>query len=183
MAAAGKAKLPAAPRSGDPLRVGREPVTYGRNILLQKGTTFEIQHRFFVNDPWELITEAIARAVVPGKTRDIAQSFRRQAEDYFRAATTGRELAVRPVLLYYAFLNLSKAYRVANGNVGLAGRALHGISCEPKSGRIPKSLIKFNTGKGTLVFQELLKLLDGNAGVLGSDLPLGHLLPQILPGS
>jgi hypothetical protein len=90
MVAASKAKPPAALRSGDPLRVGQEAVKYGRNIyiLAQKGATFEIQHRFFVNDPWELIAEAIARAVVPGKTRDIARSFRRQAEDYFRAATT-----------------------------------------------------------------------------------------------
>ncbi len=109
MAAARKVKLPAALRPGDPLRLGREVVSYGRNILIPRGSAFELQHRFFVNEPWGLMAEAIARAVPPGKTRDIAQSFRRQAEDYFRAAATGRELAVRPVLLYYAFLNLSKA--------------------------------------------------------------------------
>jgi len=38
----------------------------------------------------------------PGRARDVAQSFRLQAEDYFLAATSGRELAVKPVLLYYA---------------------------------------------------------------------------------
>jgi hypothetical protein len=121
MTAARKAKFPAALRAGDTLRVGREEVSFGRNILQQNGSVFELQHRLFVNDPWELMAEAIARAVIPGKTRDIAQSFRRQAEDYFRAATTGRELAVRPVLLYYAFLNLSKAYGVAKGIALLAG--------------------------------------------------------------
>jgi len=127
------------------------------------------------------MAEAIARAVTVRKTRDIAQSFRRQAEDYFRAATTGHEIAVRPVLLYYAFLNLSKAYGVARGNASLAGRAYHGLTCKPRPEAIPKSLITF-TGKGTLVFQELLKLLDGNVSVLSSALRLGHLLPQILPG-
>src|SRR5205807_2832557 len=84
-------------RKGEAMRVGREAVAFGRNILLQQGSTFELQHRLFVNDPWELIAEAIARTVPSAKTRDIAQSFRRQAEDYFRAATAGRELAVRPV--------------------------------------------------------------------------------------
>jgi len=181
MTAAGKVKLPAALRPGDPVRVERELVTYGRNILIQSGSSFELQHRFFVNEPWELMAEAIARAVAPGKTRNIAQSFRRQAEDYFRAATTGRELAVRPVLLYYAFLNLSKAYGVAKKNMNLAGRAYHGIKCESRP-TIPESRIKFVGGGGTLVFQELLKLLDGNVGVLRSELQLGHLLPQILPG-
>lgn len=181
MTAPGKAKLPVPLRAGYPLRVGREVVTYGRNILLQKGATFELQHRFFVNDPWELIAEAIARAVTVRKTRDIAQSFRRQAEDYFRAATTAREIAVRPVLFYYALLNLSKAYGVAKGNANLAGRAYHGLTCEPKPEAIAQSLVKF-VGNGTLVFQELLKLLDGNTTVLSSPLRLGHLLPQILPG-
>jgi hypothetical protein len=179
---ASKKKSPASLRAGDPLRIGREVVTYGRNILIQKGAKFELQHRLFVNDPWELIAEAIVRAPLNSKTMDIAQSFRRQAEDYFRAATTGRELAVRPVLLYYAFLNLSKAYGLAKGNTLLAGTALHGISSKSEPEKIPQSLIKFSSGTGTLVFQELLKLQGGNSAIMSSPLLLGHLLPQILPG-
>jgi hypothetical protein len=85
------------------------------------GSAFTLQHRLFVNGPWELIAEAIQRAVPDDGTRDIAHSFRRQAEDYFRAATIGREMAVRPVLLYYAFLSLSKAYAAAKGDADLAG--------------------------------------------------------------
>jgi hypothetical protein len=169
-------------RQGERLRLGPEEVTFGRNILVQHSSGYELQYRFFVNDPWELMAEAIARAVPPGKTRDIAQSFRLQAEDYFRAATTGRELAVRPVLLYYAFLNLSKAYGIAKGNALLASKAGHGISCESKPKTIPGSLIKFPAAKGTLVFPQLLRLLDGHASLLSTDLRLGHLLPQILPG-
>src|SRR5208282_1039638 len=67
MTAARKTKVPAALRAGDPLRVGREEVTFGRNILPKNGTVYELQHRLFVNDPWELMAEAVARAVVPGK--------------------------------------------------------------------------------------------------------------------
>lgn len=150
--------------------------------MVQTSAGFELRHRFFVNDPWELMAEAIARSVPSGISRDIAQSFRRQAEDYFRAATTGREIAVRPVLLYYAFLNLSKAYGIAKGNTALAGNALHGISSDSQPKKIPQSLIKFSTRSGTLVFQELLRLLAGNSSVVASPLRLGHLLPQILPG-
>ena len=84
-------------RNGERLRLGRERVNYGRNII---HSTNQLQPRLFVNAPWELIAEAIARAVPKGKYRDIAHSFRRQAEDYFRVATTGRtSCASRPVVL------------------------------------------------------------------------------------
>lgn len=175
-------KLPAAVRGGDLLRIGREAISFARHILVHTGSAYSVQHRLFVNDPWELIAEAIARAVGPGRTSDIAQSFRRQAEDYFRAATIGRELAVRPVLLYYAFLNLSKAYGIAKGNTALAGRTSHGISPRARGRSIPGSLIKFDTRKGKGVFQELLRRLDGNPAVVNTDLRLGHLMPQILSG-
>ena len=179
---AARRTLPTQMREGDRLQVGPERVTFGRNILRQDGTKYHLQHRFFVNDPWELMAEAIARAVSAGRMRDIAQSFRLQAEDYFRAATSGRERAVRPVLLYYAFLNLAKAYGLAKGKTALAGRVHHGISCDSNPKNIPASQIKFPRGSGTQAFPELLALLDGNAALLGSNLRLGHLLPQILPG-
>jgi hypothetical protein len=164
------------------MQVGHEVVTFGRNILNQDQTPYELQPRFFVNDPWGLMAEAIARAVAPSKARDVAQSCRLQAEDYFRVATSGREQAVRPVLLYYAFLNLSKAFGVAKGHAGLAGKAFHGVSCDSKPKTIPSSVIKFPPGRGTQVFPEMLALLKGNRHILSTDLRLGHLLPQILPG-
>ena len=169
-------------RTGDTLQIGREKVSFGRNIIARTGPSFMLQHRLFVNDPWELIAEEIHRSVPDDAIRDIAHSFRRQAEDYFRAATVGREFAVRPVLLYYAFLNLSKAYGIAKGNVSLAQRAYHGISSVPKPRAIPGSLVRFEGSRRPAVFQELLQQLNGSPAVLGSDLKLGHLLPQILPG-
>lgn len=168
-------------RPGDPLRIGRETVSFGRNILAPSGPTFTLQPRLFVNDPWELIAEAIHRALPAAGTRDVAHSFRRQAQDYFQAATISRETAVRPVLLYYAFLNLAKAYAVAKGNAKLASKATHGIRAIAPPKVIPGSLIKFEK-RGVGVFQELLTHLDGDPVVLASDLRLGNLLPQILPG-
>jgi hypothetical protein len=131
-----------------------------------------------------MISEGIHRALPKGRTRDIAHSFLRQAEDYFRAATVGRELAVRPVLLYYAFLNLGKAYAVSKGNTNLIGRSFHGVRSAARQRAIPGSLVQFekvSAGRPG-VFQELLQLFDGRPAVLQSDLRLGHLLPQILPG-
>lgn len=175
-------KKPSHPRTGEALQIGREIVSFGRNILSATSTGLTLQHRLFVNDPWELIAEAIARAVPVVKNRDIAQSFRRQAQDYFRAATVSSELPVRPVLLYYAFLNISKAYLIAKGSTTVTGKASHGISFpRPRPRAIPGSPIKFE-GRKPAVFQELLERLDGNTALLSSPLRLGYLLPQILPG-
>jgi hypothetical protein len=171
-------------RPGISLKIGREWVVFGRNAVT-RGPNFELQHRLFVNDPWAVIAEAIHRALPEGRTRDVAHSFRRQAEDYFRAANIGHELAVRPVLLYYAFLNLAKAYSVAKGNAALAGRTSHGISAPPRGPRqIQGSLIKIEkpSARKFGVFQQLLRDLAGNPAVLAGDLRLGHLIPQILPG-
>ncbi len=163
------------------LLFNRRSTSYGRNLVAQKGSIFVIQQRLFVNDPWELIAESIARSTPKGEIRDIAQSFRRQAEDYFHVAGTGRELAVRPVLLYYAFLNLTKAYLVAKGNTSLVHKAHHGISSTPKTNVIPGSEITFNSPT-TSVFKAFLDKSGGNANILNHKMKLGHLLPQILPG-
>ena len=175
-------KTPVDLRNGDVLRIGRESVSFARHMLARRGPVYALQHRLFVNDPWELIAEAIHRALPNQRSRHIAHSFRRQAEDYFRTATIGRELAVRPVLLYYAFLNLSKAYALTQGNVTLLGKAVHGMSAEPKPRAIVGSLIKFDKSNRVGVFQELLRFLGGNLVLANRDIRLGHLLPQILPG-
>jgi hypothetical protein len=181
---AAKIKPVAILREGLPLEIGREAALFGRNTIARKQSGFALQHRLFTNDPWAMIAEGIHRALPKGRIRDIAHSFRRQAEDYFRAGTAGRELAVRPLLLYYSFLNLSKAYVVTKGNTRVVGRSFHGVTAAARPRAIPGSLVKFETTSPTRpgVFQELLQHLDGNSEVLRSDLRLGHLLPQILPG-
>ena len=184
MAARSKAASPGPKREGDRLRIGRAEVVFGRNIIAPSKSGYLLQPRLFVNDPWALIAEAIARAA-QGRPRDMAQSFRRQAEDYFRAATIGHEAAVRPVLLYYAFLNLSKAFSIVRGNLKLVGSAGHGCgSPAPKPRTTTGALIKFqgSSAHRPSVFDELLQLLDGDRSILRRELRLGYLLPQILPG-
>lgn len=141
-----------------------------------------LQHRLFVKDPWELIAEATHRAVTDISARDAAHSFRRQAHDYFQTATVADELAVKPVLLYYAFLNLSKTFAITRGNVSLTSAAYHGLSADPNAKSIPKSSVRFDRRRSPAVFEELNALLDGSSAPSRTNIPLAHLLPQILPG-
>ena len=177
------ARAPATLRHNDHLLIRRELVDYGRNIILEAGGSYTLQRRLFVNDPWELIAEAIARAVSNKKHRDLAQSFRRQAEDYFNVATTARELATRPVLFYYAFLNLSKAFGLAKGNTKFASRIMHGLTCTATRGTTVSTPIRFVlSGSQVGAFQELFSTLSNPGAALGSQITLGQLMPQILPG-
>ncbi len=58
-----KTTVPKALRVGLPLKIGREWVPFGRNVIAPTDSTFELQHRLFVNDPWAVIAEAIHRAL------------------------------------------------------------------------------------------------------------------------
>lgn len=52
-----KTNTSVAVRAGGPLQVGREWVPYGRNVVAKTGSTYTLQHRFFVNNPWAVIAE------------------------------------------------------------------------------------------------------------------------------
>ena len=61
-----KAKPLVAIRAGDFLQIGYETVSFGRNTIAQTGSAFTVQRRLFVNDPWELIAEAILTDTMKG---------------------------------------------------------------------------------------------------------------------
>ena len=86
------------------------------------------------------------------------------------------------MLLYYACLSLAKGYAVAKGNVKLTGKTGHGVSSAAKPRAIAGSLIKFEEPSVARpgVFQELPQHLRRNSAVLGTDLPLGYLLPVVV---
>lgn len=167
----------------EPLSVNNISVEYNRQIADDRTGAASIQSRWFANDPWELLSNRISSAIPAGLDRTIAQSFRLQAEDYFHAATTGRELAVKPVLLYYAFLNLAKSYAISVNRSGLAGRVYHGIHCDLNRASIMDTQITLGVGGSQIsAFRTLLELLGGDIAGLANPLRLGDVIPQILPG-
>lgn len=80
-------------------------------------------------DPWAAIAAA-ARDRVDAQDIESAESFVRQAEEYFRAAEAARSIETKPVLYYYSFLNLAKTLGLATNQPGLVGPVHHGISSD-----------------------------------------------------
>lgn len=67
-------------RSGKNLKIGRETVSYGRNLLAIKDGAFPAPAYAFVNDAWELMAEAMARAVVTNANTPPPDLFARIAQ-------------------------------------------------------------------------------------------------------
>lgn len=75
-------------------------------------------------DAWSFLRQAISERITTNQSRK-ALAFVDQAQGFFDAAASPR-LVAAPLLFYYSFLNLAKAYLIAVG-VPLPSRNGHGI--------------------------------------------------------
>lgn len=88
--------------------------------------------RQLVADPWTYLLNFCETARNPSAVRrGRAEAFIRQSRDFYAAAQTPHTSA-QPLLLYYAFMNLLKAWIVLQEDVDIAN-AYHGISELPEN--------------------------------------------------
>ncbi len=181
------------PRDGERLRIKERPLEFSFWPVERSTRRFGLGTRVFATDPWTVIRRSAEVRCLAG-TENAVFALLEQAEDFFKAAESGVK-AAKPLLLYYCFMNLAKAFvltcrrreRVDNAHHGLGerldtalgGRELINAFLEAKQtvgpGPIPAGSIQ--------VFDELLQAISGAAVPTNRfryDLPL--LLPQIVPG-
>jgi hypothetical protein len=170
-------------------REGEELTTNGKLIPFSfwpatRSTRWALQRRLYVRDPWATLFEAVYRSTIPKRRIDEALSYLDQAEEFYTAGTqVGGRMSVKPLLLYYAILNLSKCM-IAVRKTGLdLSHAQHGLTATRPH---PRAILGDAVGIRTTpprvnIFSELMTILDGHAPAL-RNLQVRHLLPQILPG-
>jgi hypothetical protein len=170
-------------------RHGEELTTNGKLIPFSfwpaiRSTRWALQRRLYVRDPWATLFEAVYRSSIPKRRIDEALSYLDQAEEYYNAGTqVGGRISVKPLLLYYSVLNLSKCM-IAARKPGLdLSHAMHGLTATRPH---PRAILGDEVGVKTSanhvnIFSELMGILDGHAPAL-RNLQVRHLLPQILPG-
>lgn len=149
---------------------------------------YGLQSTVFALDPWTMIRASIARRC-PAGSQPEAYSSLEQAQDFYKAATTAGIIASRPLLLYYCFMNLAKAFALTVQQQASFNQAHHGLSerLRPPSKELENAFLQShkspNTRTGALnLFDEFLQAMTG-AGLTSDtafDLPV--LLPQIVPG-
>ena len=174
-----------APRAGMVLQVKHQEVPFSLWPTVRQTRRFKLQSRIFTSDPWALVAEGIA-VLCPKKSREAAHAFRARAEDFFDAAIAmgSRNLYAKPLLLYYAFLNLSSAFLLTRSYSQPTERPQHGISERARIRQVEGTRLTVHPSdlKKPQLFDQLLKALTGHGLKARRSYRLGYLMPQILFG-
>ncbi len=171
-------------RSGRNLAIRGSDVRFSFWPVAKTTRRYGLTSRVYVNDPWPIIAEAIA-VRCPRKKRDAAQAFRSQAEDYYRAAYAAGQTATKPLLFYYAFLNLVKAYLLTTtGHPSLSHQTKHGLRERANLRQIVGATVTAepNDRSRLSICSLLLEALGSKPLAREKRYRLGSLLPQIVPG-
>jgi hypothetical protein len=173
------------PRVGAELKVLHRKVDYSFWPMVRTTRRFGLQSRVFATDPWSVIRHSIdQRCAAASKAQ--AQAFRAQSQDYFRAAEVAGLFTAKPVLLYYSFLNLVKAFVLTKGQRIEYSAAFHGLKerIHAQNGRelLDSVLEAVPSGPNVNIFDDFLSALRGTG--LGGQVTyrVPAILPQILQG-
>ncbi len=143
------------------------------------------QTSVYSTDPWPFLAR-MARQEGDPAAIDTILALLDQARDFSIAATTAETKAAKPLLLYYSYLNLAKAY-IALRNPTLAGaKAMHGLAevMSPGGGGLTGASIRaFRRSPAQVnVFDELYRALTGSALGRTTDFAVDRLMPQVVVG-
>jgi hypothetical protein len=181
-------------RVGERLRIKERPLEFAFWPVEKTNRRFGLGSRVFATDPWTVIRRSAETRCLP-RTRAAAFALLEQAQDFFEAAESGVK-AAKPLLLYYCFMNLGKAFILTTQQREQVDNAHHGLAERlDVAGGGSHELIdayleaKLTSPPGPIpdrpiqLFDELLHALTG-AGIPAHNhrYCLPSLLPQVVPG-
>lgn len=176
----------AAQRVGAELTVKGRPIPFSFHPVVRTNRRYGLQSRIFSTNPWGIIRQSVEDSLT-GVSRDQAIAFIAQAEDFFRSAAVSNLITAKPLLIYYCFLNLAKAFVLRKGLKPEYSRAQHGLQegVHPGGAEFSNSFLKAYRSKPSDVnvfddFQEAL--LGKKFPSAGKVFDLQQLLPQLLQG-
>ncbi len=130
-------KLPQA-RIGTPLVVKGALVEFSYFPTAKTNRRAGLQAKAYTTDAWSVI-HAVVRQIGTKKVRESAVAFAEQAHEFYSAALANSTVRAKPLLLYYAFLNLTKALCLCQGSKKVIGPADHGLAERRNTGKSIKS--------------------------------------------
>lgn len=119
-------RLPLA-RTGEPVEVRQRRTPFSYWPAGEGKKRDKLQSTLFASDPWFIIKGAVEKCSNPLASAQ-GLAFLAQAKDFYSAATGSDVRAAKPLLLYYALLNLAKCFVVFKRDAPLTGRVSHGLS-------------------------------------------------------
>jgi len=174
------------PKQGSELKIKGRPLAFSFWPMNRTTRRYGLGHRVFSTNPWPLLRSHV-RSRCPAAARDAAVAFLGQAEDYYRAADRANTEAAKPVLIYYCFLNLAKAFVLTVGQRGALDDIWHGLHEKFTAGGrelLDAYLYAKQTQPPTRLqaFDEFLTAVQGAGLTSQIRLNLPRLMPQIVPG-
>lgn len=152
------------------------PYTYWPDSFITRGRTV-------TTNPWSCMSAHVNMTIEPANKRKRALAFIEQAEDFYRAAANAPRAGSQPLLYYYSFLNLAKAFLVVKTNVSLS-RCFHGLKEPPDNIRKRLTItsqqvrVDGHGGGRVKVYRELTKQIGFRAPSSVKDTKLVDLLEQ-----
>lgn len=172
-------------RPGTPMEVRNRDVEFSFWPMARGNRRYGLQSRVFGSDPFNIIERSVNERCQQA-VRSLALAYLEQARDFFAASQFGAVRAARPLLLYYAFMNLVKTFALTKGLVATFGDSHHGLTTVfPVTGSGPSgaTLRAFRaTPQKANLFDLLLRGLTGSGLPATTDYNLEQVLPQILLG-
>ena len=130
-------------RTGRRLVISGQPVSFSLWPTRKGVRGYVLQPEVLSNSPWDVIEYRIKEKYgARSKIRKACLSFLEQAKNFYFASQTFN-LSSRPLLLYYAFLNLAKAYILYSGTAANLDKAEHGVAEEnARSRKFEQAIVK-----------------------------------------
>lgn len=132
---------------------------------------------------------ASIRQRCPAAGRAEAESCVEQAQDFYNASLTATLASARPLLLYYSFMNLVKAYALTTGTIATFDRAQHGLSEQIRTGgsELVDAFLKAFPSPSSSGDRQVFDDFNQTLGGLGISEPnhsydLPKLMPQVVAG-
>ncbi|MHB0843058.1 YaaC family protein [Stutzerimonas nitrititolerans] len=173
-------------REGNILQIKQRPISYTRHPVVRGERRYGLQTRIFATNPWSIIRGALID-IIDSNARSQANAFVEQAEDFYRAYQSAHETSSKPLLVYYALLNLVKAFVLFKEVKNEYGKAQHGIQegIHPGGQEFDDSFLKAYRSRASDVniFDDFMAAFTG-AGIQGREkvFDLKNIHPQLLQG-
>jgi len=180
------ARLPD-PRIGNVLEIKGRPIPFSLYPTVKGRRRYGLQSKLFAANPWSVIHQAIQDSC-PASAKRQALAFVEQAEDFYRSSQSSSIVAARPLLVYYCFLNLAKAFVLHSGTRAEYGAAFHGLTenVRPSGKEFYNSYLSASRSSNPnrpSVFDDFMNALTGNGLAVNiKEYELSHLRGQLLQG-
>ncbi len=112
---------------GRKVEIKGKPINFSYWPMHKGYRRYGLQNAVYVTNPLSIIRDAI-QGQCAASCRDEAQAYVSQAEYFLRSVNTSSEYAAKPLLLYYCFMNLAKAYILTRKIRVALDKGTHGLS-------------------------------------------------------